>query len=205
MTPAVQSAPEKRHHGTKVAAVVALAGLVYMGIVFAMIVRQAGRDETRSADAIVVFGAAEYYGHPSPVFRARLDHALELFHRGMAPYVIVTGGSGGEARYSEGGVGRSYLMEHGVPENAIIAETQGDNTVESAERVAVIMRTNGMRTCDAVSDDYHMFRLKQMLAREGIVAYAAPRPDRPASSGWRHGLAMARETLSYTLWKLHIT
>jgi uncharacterized SAM-binding protein YcdF (DUF218 family) len=186
-------------------ALLALAAAAYMGSVVVRVMRQSARDETRAADAIVVFGAAEYNGRPSPVFRARLDHALDLFHRGVAPFVIVTGGSGGEANYSEGGVGRTYLMEHGVPENNIIAETQGDSTGESAERVAVIMHTNGMNTCDAVSDAYHMFRLKQMLAREGIVAYAAPRPEMAKTSRWHMAVVTAREAASYALWKLHIT
>ncbi len=205
MTAVPQPALKTDHRISRAVALLALAGAVYVAVVVTLIERQSVRDETRPADAIVVFGAAEYNGRPSPVFRARLDHALDLFHRGLAPFVIVTGGSGGEMNYSEGGVGRSYLVEHGVPEDAIIAETQGESTGESAERVAVIMHTNGMRTCDAVSDAYHMFRLKQMLAREGIVAYAAPRPEAVRIPIWHRAVVMGREIASYTLWKLHIT
>ncbi len=206
MSPPAPTPAPRRRRWLRWLLLVLLAGLgAYAAVISTDIVVQSQRDESRPADAIVVFGAAEYSGRPSPVFRARLDHAYTLYQRHLAPYVIVTGGAGGDPHFSEGGVGRQYLMERGVPEDQIIAETQGDNTLESAERIAVIMKANRLRTCDAVSDGYHMFRLKQMLAREGIVAYAAPRPDNPAGSGWRHVLAMVREALSYTLWKLHIT
>jgi uncharacterized SAM-binding protein YcdF (DUF218 family) len=176
----------------------------YAAVVSTDIVVQSGRDESRPADAIVVFGAAEYSGRPSPVFRARLDHAYTLYRRHLAPYVIVTGGAGGDPKFSEGGVGRHYLEGRGVPEDQIIAETQGDNTLESAERIAVIMKANGLRSCDAVSDGYHMFRLKKMLEREGIVAYAAPRPELRPPDRWHRALLVARELASYTLWRLHI-
>src|SRR5882757_6949209 len=102
------------------------------------IARAAGETPSRAADAIVVFGAAEYAGRPSPVYRARLDHAAALYARRVAPVVITTGGAGGDPVHSEGEVGRDYLLEHGVPESGLIAETQSGDTSESAERVAVI-------------------------------------------------------------------
>src|SRR5208337_4852275 len=126
------------------AAVVAVAFLLYTSV---QIVREADVEDAHSADAIVVFGAAEYVGHPSPVYRARLDHAYDLFQRGLAPVIITTGGAGKDTHYSEGQVGRDYLEGRGVPDVNLIAETQGDNTDESTQRVAVIMRTNGMRSC----------------------------------------------------------
>jgi len=106
------------------------------------IVQAASLQEVPRADAIVVFGAAEYSGRPSPVLKARLDHALDLFHRGVAPVVITTGGAASDPVFSEGGVGKDYLMRHGVPERSIIAETQGSDTSQSAVRVAVIMHAN---------------------------------------------------------------
>jgi uncharacterized SAM-binding protein YcdF (DUF218 family) len=114
------------------------------------------------ADAIVVFGAAEYSGHPSPVLRARLDHGFDLYQRGIAPVVIVTGGAAADPSFSEGGVGHDYLLHRGVPERALIAETQGRDTAESAVRVAVIMHTNGLHSCVAVSDAYHVFRIRKV-------------------------------------------
>ena len=105
---------------------------------------------------------------PRPCLRARLDHALELFHRGLAPVVITTGGAAADPTFSEGGVGRDYLMHHGVPERSLIAETQGRDTAESAMRVGVIMRANGLHSCVAVSDAYHVFRIRKLLEHEGI-------------------------------------
>src|SRR5438128_11574196 len=111
----------------KIFIVSAVLLLVYIGYNYAMIARQSELDETRLADAIIVFGAAEYSGKPSPVLRARLDHALDLYKRGLAPFIITTGGNGDDPTYSEGGVGRAYLIANGVPERSIIAETQSDD------------------------------------------------------------------------------
>jgi uncharacterized SAM-binding protein YcdF (DUF218 family) len=168
------------------------------------IVREADRQDLRHADAIVVFGAAEYAGRPSPVYRARLDHAYELFLRGLAPVVITTGGAGADPKFSEGGVGHDYLMHRGLPESALIAETRGSDTAESSARVAAIMRANHMRTCLAVSDEYHVFRIRRMLGSEGIQVFVAPRPDSRPRSKWQRLLAVLREALSYFLWKMHI-
>lgn len=177
---------------------------VFLGITSIQIVRQAGLQEVHPSGAIVVFGAAQYAGHPSPVFRARLDHAYELFQRGVAPVVITTGGSGDDPTFSEGGVGHDYLMHRGIPEPKLIAETQGSDTASSAERVAVIMRTNRMRSCVAVSDAYHVFRIRKLLEHEGVKVYVAPRPDSRPRSVWQRALAVLREAASYTAWRLHI-
>jgi uncharacterized SAM-binding protein YcdF (DUF218 family) len=177
---------------------------VFLGITSIRIVRQAGLQEIHPSDAIVVFGAAQYAGHPSPVFRARLDHAYDLFQRGVAAVVITTGGSGDDPTFSEGGVGHDYLMHRGIPEPRLIAETQGSDTASSAERVAVIMRTNRMRSCVAVSDAYHVFRIRKLLEHEGVRVYVAPRPDSRPRSVWQKALAVLREAASYTAWRLHI-
>lgn len=171
-------------------------------LTFVKIRRQSSRDEARPANCIVVFGAAEYSGHPSPVLRARLDHAYSLFQRGLAPLVITTGGYGGDPRFSEGGVGRVYLMGRGIPETDIIAETQADNTDESVERVAAIMNTNRLHTCIAVSDGYHIFRIKKMLERQGFTVYGAPRPQARPVSRWHETVLILREIVSYTLWRI---
>src|SRR5882724_503999 len=141
------------------------------------IARAAGETPSRAADAIVVFGAAEYAGRPSPVYRARLDHAFALFQKGLAPVVITTGGAAQDPNFSEGGVGRDYLVRRGIPEDDLIAETQGSDTAQSAQRVANIMRANGMQTSIAVSDAYHVFRIRILLEHEGIKAEVAPRPE----------------------------
>jgi len=166
--------------------------------------READVDEPHTADAIVVFGAAEYVGHPSPVYRARLDHAYDLFERGLAPVIITTGGAGGDPRYSEGQVGRDYLETRGVPDVNLIAETQGDNTDESTQRVAVIMRTNGMHSALLVSDAYHLYRAKKMMAREGVQVYVSPRPGSVPKTALGRWMAALRESFSYMLYRAHV-
>lgn len=182
-----------------------LAGtvLLFLVVTVVRIVETAERQEIHPADAIVVFGAAEYSGHPSPVLRARLDHALDLFHLGVAPVVITTGGAASDPFFSEGGVGRDYLMHHGIPERSLIAETQGRDTSESAVRVAVIMRANGLHSCVAVSDAYHVFRIRKLLEHQGLQVYVSPRPDSRPHSLWQRGEAVLREAVSYMVWRLH--
>ena len=168
------------------------------------IIHDSHEQQLHQADAIVVFGAAEYDGRPSPVFRARLDHANSLFGKGLAPVVITTGGAAADPNFSEGGVGRDYLMRRGVPESALIAETQASDTAESAERVAVIMRANHMRSCIAVSDAYHVFRIRKLLEHEGVQVFLAPRTDSRPKSAWQRGVALLRESVSYLVWLVGI-
>jgi uncharacterized SAM-binding protein YcdF (DUF218 family) len=186
-------------------------GLLFLGLVVYFIatgraiLQAASLQELHPADAIVVFGAAEYSGHPSPVFRARLDHAFELYQKKLAPVVITTGGAAEDPKYNEGGVGHDYLMGRGIPDDALIAETQATDTAESAERVAGIMRENHMRSVLAVSDEYHVFRIRKMLQHEGVKVYLAPRSDSRPHSVWQKGVGLAREAASYLVWKLDIT
>lgn len=168
------------------------------------IIHDSHQQDLHRADAIIVFGAAEYSGHPSPVYRARLDHANELFRQGLASFVITTGGAAADPKFNEGGVGHDYLMHRGVPEYALIAETQGSDTAESAERVGVIMRANHMKTCIAVSDAYHVFRIRKMLEREGLQVYLAPRPDSRPKSVVQRAIAITKECASYLLWRAGI-
>jgi uncharacterized SAM-binding protein YcdF (DUF218 family) len=168
------------------------------------VIRQAGRDDTRPAGAIVVFGAAEYAGRPSPVFRARLDHAYELFQRGFAPLVITTGGAARDPRHTEGEVGRDYLISRGIPDLNLIAETRSEDTAQSAVRTATILRANGLHACLAVSDAYHMFRVKRLLEAEGITVYVSPRPDSIPKTSSARAAAALREAVSYLLWVLHL-
>ncbi len=184
-----------------------VSGLVLFFLVTAIeVVRTAALQELHPADAIVVFGAAEYSGRPSPVLRARLDHAFALYGKQLAPVIITTGGAADDPKFSEGGVGEDYLLHRGVPEKALIAETQGSDTAQSAERVAVIMRANGLHSCVAVSDAYHVFRIRKLLEHEGIgPVYVAPRADSRPRSSWQRMIAVLRESMSYSLWSLGIT
>jgi uncharacterized SAM-binding protein YcdF (DUF218 family) len=180
--------------------------LAFLAITAAHIVAAASQHEVPHADAIVVFGAAEYSGRPSPVLKARLDHALDLFHGGVAPVVITTGGAASDPKFTEGGVAKDYLMRHGIPERSLIAETQGRDTSESATRVGVIMHANGLHSCVAVSDAYHVFRIRKLLEHEGIgPVYTAPRPDSRPRSIFQRMFAVLREATSYRLWQIGIT
>ena len=195
--------PKRRSPWVPVLWIAIAVAIGWFGSVCLRVARQQWRDEARPADVLVVFGAAEYSGRPSPIFKARLDHAFLLYQRQVAPYIIVTGGYGGDPQFSEGGVGRDYLVKRGVPEDRVIAETQSPNTSSSAERVANIMAENRMHSCVAVSDPYHIFRIKGMLARYGITAYGSPRPE-VQTGGQRVG-SILREATSYCLWRLHLT
>jgi uncharacterized SAM-binding protein YcdF (DUF218 family) len=189
----------------RIAAALLAVYACYFAWTCARIVAQSGRDEAQPADAIVVFGAAEYFGRPSPVYRARLDHAFDLYERRLAPVVITTGGSGGEQQFTEGSVGRDYLIERGIGDRHLIAETQSGNSAESAERIATIMDANNMRSCIAVSDPYHVFRIKQLLEAQERVVYLSPRKPEAEPGMWARALNVMREALSYTLWRAHLT
>lgn len=181
--------------------VAALVALAVFSSIFVTILTDSSKQELHPADAIIVFGAAQYDGRPSPVFKARLDHANQLFRQGLAPVVITTGGSAADPKFSEGGVGHDYLMRKGIPESALIAETQANDTAESAERVAAIMRKNHMRSCLAVSDAYHMFRIRRLLMHQGLQVFLAPRADSRPKSWWWSAEALMKESASYLLWR----
>ena len=163
----------------------------------------ATHDEAAPADAICVFGAAEYDGRPSPVFRARLDHALELYRQGIAPIIIPIGGSGGD-QYSEGSVGETYLQSRGVPEQDIIAETHSTDTEQSARRVAVIARANGFRRLVIVSDGTHLFRIHAICAADGLNVLTSPRAQGAVENTSLKVKRIVHEMLSYTLWRMHL-
>ena len=198
--------PQRTRWWLRLLVLLGVAIFIFLVVTAFQVVHTASLEQIHEADAIVVFGAAEYSGHPSPVLRARLDHALDLFHRGLAPVVITTGGAAADPTFSEGGVGRDYLMRHGIPERSLIAETQGRDTSESAVRVAVIMRANGLHSCVAVSDAYHVFRIRKLLEHEGIgPVYIAPRPDSRPHNIVLRATASLREAASYLLWRIGIT
>jgi uncharacterized SAM-binding protein YcdF (DUF218 family) len=181
----------------------AVAGSYQVGRIAREIERESQVDEAQPADAIIVLGAAEYRGKPSPVLEARLNHALLLYLRGLAPRVITTGGAGGDPVFTEGSVGRTYLSAHGVPAEAIVVEREGGTTAQSVAAVAEIMRRMNLRSAIVVSDGYHIFRVKKMLESSGLKVYGSPRPS--ISPGeWRAGWQDVRQAVGYLLWKLGI-
>lgn len=143
------------------------------------------RDERRPVDAIVVLGAAQYNGKPSPVLRARLDHALSLFREGLAPTVVVTGGIGPGDRVSEATVGRSYMVTQGVPDTAVVVRPEGRSTRESIRSVADWAREHGVKRVLLVSDPFHMLRLRIIARQAGLEALTSPTNTSPISRNRR--------------------
>jgi uncharacterized SAM-binding protein YcdF (DUF218 family) len=191
----------RKRLGRILAAIVVLGAIAWVGWVESQIRYYATHDEARPASAIAVFGAAEYDGRPSPVLRARLDHGLALYRQQIAPLVITLGGGAPTDRHSEGGVGRAYLLAHGVPDSAIIAETKSDNTEQSVRRLAKIARANHLGLIIVVSDGTHLFRVHALCSSMGLNVLTSPRPE-------AHGIPLSlsikrtvHEILSYTFWR----
>ena len=183
-----------------------LAATLAIAQVAREIQRQSTVDEARPADVIMVLGAAEYRGRPSPVFEARLNHALFLYLQNMAPRILTTGGAGGDPTFTEGEVAHSYLSHRGVPSEAILVENVGETTVYSTAAAAEIMERMNLHSCIVVSDGYHIYRVKKMLEKRGLTVYGSPRPEarRQAESGWRGQWVYVRQAVAYGLWRLGI-
>ena len=199
--------PKRIHYALRATLLLLLAlavgGLCWCRWVYVQIESYAGQDQAAQSDAIAVFGAAEYDGRPSPVYRARLDHALTLYKHGIAPLIVTLGGNGGD-QYNEGAVGREYLVGMGVSAGVIIAETQSRNTEDSARRIAVIARTNGLQRLVIVSDGTHLFRIHEICAAEGLDVLTSPRPRVTVEGGSQDVKRIVHEILSYTAWRMHL-
>lgn len=163
----------------KLAAVGVLGATLVAAYTAWRIVAQGARDDAQPADAIVVMGAAQYDGRPSPVFRARLEHAVALYHQGIAPYLVVTGGKAEGDRTTEAATAREYAIAHGVPAAAILMEDQSRTTLASVRSVGAILRGADLRSAVFVSDRQHMLRVLRMAADEGIVGWGSPTTSSP--------------------------
>lgn len=150
------------------------------------------RDAASPSDAIVVLGAAQYAGRPSPVLKARLDHAAALWKRGLAPWMVVTGGKGVGDTTSEAAVGRRYLIRQGVPDSAILLENQGRTTTASLQAVADIMHRRELKRAILVSDPFHMLRLQILARRLDVQSVTSPTRTSPIS-------ASRTESIGYVL------
>ena len=184
----------------------AVAGLAILAALFSIakvIERQSTVDEARPADVILVLGAAEYRGRPSPVLMARLNHALWLYHKGLASRILTTGGKGGDPTFTEGEVARAYLSKHDVPSEAILVESEGESTVHSTAAAAEIMRRMNLTSCIVVSDGYHIYRVKKMLEFQGMSVYGSPRPAE-SHEEWREQWLYFRQAVAYALWSIGI-
>jgi uncharacterized SAM-binding protein YcdF (DUF218 family) len=166
------------------------------------------RDEARPAQAIVVLGAAQYVGRPSPVLRARLDHALDLWHRQLAPRLIFTGGRGFGDTTSEAAVGRNYALRRGVPDSAILLENEGRTTSESMRAVAAMLHDRGAERVILVSDPFHMRRLSVIARSYGLEPYGSPTTTSPISARrpqwWKYMLSESvKVPMAYILERAH--
>jgi uncharacterized SAM-binding protein YcdF (DUF218 family) len=161
---------------------IAIVVLVTWLISMVMVDRVGRRDEAQRADAIVVLGAAQYVGRPSPVLRARVDHAVALWKRGLAPTLILTGGTGVGDTTSEAAVARKYAMSRGVPDRVIVVEIKGRTTSESMRAVARIMDDREQNSVILVSDPFHMLRLSILARRFGLEPYTSPTRTSPITS-----------------------
>ena len=171
--------------------------------VYQQIEAVANQDEAQPADAIAVFGAAEYSGRPSPVLHLRLDHAVELYRRQVAPLIITLGGgSDKDSGNTEGAVGRDYLLANGVPFGNIIAETRSTDTEQQVHRLAEIARENNLRHIVVVSDGTHLFRIRELCRESGLDVYTSPRATIGHLSNYDLAMRYFHEILSYTSLRL---
>ncbi len=194
-----------RHPFRTIVVLFLLVVLVWFASVYARIDRVANEDQARPSDAIAVFGAAQYVGHPSPVYHARLDHAVSLYQRQMAPIIITLGGPGDDrSGQTEGAVGRDYLLGQGVPYDRIIAETESVDTEQQAQILAGIAHDRNLKQVIVVSDGTHLFRIRALCQQEGLSVLTSPRPPFGNLSRWGHVTRVVHEMLSYTFMRLHL-
>lgn len=144
-----------------------------------MVLYAGARPVLRPADTILVLGAAQYNGRPSPVLKARLDHAVSLYRQGYSGRLVMTGGVGAGDTLSEGEVARRYAIAQGVPDTVILVEREGVTSAESMANAAELMQAHGLVSALIVSDSYHMLRLELLARRLGIRPYRAPTPSAP--------------------------
>jgi uncharacterized SAM-binding protein YcdF (DUF218 family) len=210
MSPSASKAVKRRESTgrlflRRVAGVALLVALVWFGWLYFQIRAVARHDEARSADAIAVFGAAEYSGRPSPVLHARLDHAVDLYREQVAPLVITLGGgSDRDSGMTEGGVGRDYLLANGVPFDQIIAETQSVDTEQQVARLAEIAKARRLKRIVVVSDGTHLFRIKRLCEDAGLTVYPSPRGTLGHIDDYDMAQRYFHEMLSYTSLRLHL-
>lgn len=165
--------------GTLLGIAAVLAMSAYGVYLYRQIRDYAVRDEARPADAIVVLGAAQYNGRPSPVLKARLDHAYELFKNGYAPAIITTGSYGPDPNFSEAQVSTKYLIQRGIDAAKIVTEQGSGTTYDSIRAASNLVHQKGWKSVLVVSDGFHLFRVKKMLADNEIIAYTSPAPNSP--------------------------
>lgn len=181
--------------------IAALVVLLYVAGTFGQVWLTASTDRARPADAILVLGAAQYDGRPSPVFAARLDHAADLYARGMAGVVVVTGGRQPGDTYSEANVADAYLQQRGVPASALRLEVDGTTSYLSLAASARFLAREGVTEVILVSDGWHLARSAEIARSVGLQPHTSPAPSVLWSSAAQLKL-MARETVGLAVGRL---
>jgi uncharacterized SAM-binding protein YcdF (DUF218 family) len=184
-----------------VAIVLALSVLTYLAVTFVQVWQASRSDEAAVADAIIVLGAAQYDGEPSPVLAARLDHAADLYRRGLAPLIVVTGGRREGDRFTEAGAGAAYLEALGIPGNAIERETTSSHSWESLAAAARFLRDDGIDRVLLVSDPYHSYRIEAIADDLGLDASVSPTRTSPTGTAGELR-AMVRETAAVAVGRI---
>lgn len=186
---------------TRVVAVAVAVGVAYLGVTAWQVWRASRVDQARPVGAVVVLGAAQYNGTPSPVLVARLEHTLALWHRGVAPVIVVTGGRAVGDRYSEAAAAARYLAAHGVPQAAILREVSGRDSWQSLDATSAFLRKRGTTTVVLVSDPFHDARISLMSSELGLTGWVSPTRTSPI-----HGSAvlpyMAKETVEVAVGRI---
>lgn len=177
--PAVVRGRRRRRRLISRLLLVLLIGVVgYVAITFVQVYRASRHDGARPADAIIVLGAAQYDGAPSPVLQDRLDHALALYERDLAPLIVVTGGRQAGDRFTEATTGYNYLRAHGVPDESLLKEVGGTNSYESLSASARFLRDRGLTDVVLVTDGYHALRVGAIADDLGLDASVSPTDTR---------------------------
>ena len=175
--------------------------LIYILSVYFLIRLNANKDEAQKADIIVVFGAAQYNGQPSPVFKARLDHSINLFNQNFSNQILTTGGHGADLNFSEAEVGKSYLIKQNIPKGSIFTETKGLSTLESVEKILIFLEIHKMDRVIAVSDGFHLFRIKKIFYDNQIIAFGSPALNSPIEANYKRRFwSSLREVGGFTVY-----
>lgn len=184
----------------RAALAVLAAAVIYLGVTFVQVYRASRHDGARAADAIIVLGAAQYDGRPSPVLRARLDHALELYESGLASRIVLTGGRQEGDRFTEATSGYNYLRDRGVPDAALLKEVDGQNTWESLAASARFLAAQDLTMVVLVTDDYHAYRAEAIAEERGLQASVSPTES--GRSFLRELPALTRETAAVAIGRI---
>ena len=185
----------------KVVAALLAVVVLYLGVTFTQVWMAARRDQARPAEAIVVFGTAQYNGIPSPVLAARLDHAIELYRKGLAPVIVVTGGNQPGDQFTEATASANDLIKRGVPDEDVLREVSGTSSWQSLAAAANFLADREIDNVLLVSDPFHSFRIRAMASELGLEGHTSPTPSSPIT-GFTEARYMVRETVAVAVGRI---